>query len=72
MLPAQDELNMGKSFVSQDDSEQNKAADQYVVSSATSDNVPCKDGGNIIVEDQSTGAGAGVAEHFEKNATDAR
>ncbi|NXJ06226.1 BDP1 factor, partial [Odontophorus gujanensis] len=70
MLPAQDELNMASSLVTHDDSEQNRAANQYVVSSATSAKVPCKDGSNINIEDQSAGAGTGVQEYFENNATD--
>ncbi|XP_052557385.1 transcription factor TFIIIB component B'' homolog isoform X2 [Tympanuchus pallidicinctus] len=71
MLPAQDELSVAKSLVSQDDSDQSRAPNHYVVSSATSDSVPCKDGSNIKVEDRSTGAGTGVEEYSEKNETDA-
>ncbi|XP_031460644.1 transcription factor TFIIIB component B'' homolog isoform X2 [Phasianus colchicus] len=67
----EDELKMARRLVSHSDSEQNRAPNQYMVSSATSDNVPCKDGSNVKVEDQSTGAGTGVEEYFEKNATDA-
>lgn len=72
MLPAQDELNVAKSLVSQDDSDQSRAPNHYVVSSATSDSVPCKDGSNVKVENRSTGAGTGVEEYSEKNETDAR
>ncbi|POI30627.1 hypothetical protein CIB84_005623, partial [Bambusicola thoracicus] len=72
VLPAQDELNMVSSLVSHDDSEQNRAPNQYVVSSATSAKVPCKDGSNINAEDQSTCTGTDVEEYSEKDAADAR
>ncbi|XP_021236302.1 transcription factor TFIIIB component B'' homolog [Numida meleagris] len=70
MLPAQDELNVANSLVTHGDSEQNRAPNQHVVSSATSAKDPCKDGSNINVENQSTDAGTAVEEYFEKNATD--
>ncbi|NXI70244.1 BDP1 factor, partial [Anseranas semipalmata] len=72
MLPAQDELNLANNLVTHDYPEQNRTPDQYLVSSAASTNelVPCEDGSNINVENQSTGAGTSVEEYFEKNATD--
>ncbi|XP_047907311.2 transcription factor TFIIIB component B'' homolog isoform X1 [Anser cygnoides] len=71
MLPAQDELNLANSLVTHDYSEQKRTPNQYLVSSATytKNLVPCDDGSNVNVEDQSTDAGTGVEEYFEKNAT---
>ncbi|NXC39687.1 BDP1 factor, partial [Penelope pileata] len=71
VLPVQDELNTTNSLVTRDDSEQNRAPNQYLVSSVDSSKelVPLKDGSNIHVEDQSTGTGTGVEEHFEKNSS---
>lgn len=74
MLPAQDELDMASSLVTQAYSQQNRTSSQYLLSSDTSTKelVPSEDGSNINVEDQSTDTRIGVEEYFEKNATDTR
>ncbi|XP_015705455.1 transcription factor TFIIIB component B'' homolog isoform X2 [Coturnix japonica] len=71
MSPAQDEMNVANSLVSHNESEPNRPPNQYVVSSATSAKVPCKDGSSVNVEDGSTCAGTGAEEYFKRNATDA-
>ncbi|NXN67036.1 BDP1 factor, partial [Himantopus himantopus] len=70
MIPAQDELDMGSSLVTQAYSKQNRIPSQYSSDTSTQELVPSEDGSNINVEDQSTGTRIGVEEHFEKNATD--
>ncbi|KAM9214235.1 LOW QUALITY PROTEIN: transcription factor TFIIIB component B'' homolog [Leptosomus discolor] len=71
-LPAQDEVDMANSLVTQAYSKQNRTSSHYLLSSDTSTKglVPSKDGSNINVEDQSTGIRTGVEEYFENNATD--
>ncbi|NXL91385.1 BDP1 factor, partial [Alectura lathami] len=70
--PAQDELNMASSLVTHDYSEQDRAPNQYLVSSVASaeELVPLEDVSNTDGEKQSTGAGTGAEECFEENATD--